>query len=253
MFPEELTKTFSLLGYPKCGNTWIHHILCLAFESGWSDVFHSHAMPDYNEKPWNEAIYDFGPHLFGKTIVIVRHLGDVLVSLWMHLFYRDEPRMFTKDINSIVNDEIYGYMKYLQFHKLLANLIEKNSDQFFIIRYSDAMDDESIIYNMFKFIDFNNQELISKAIYKSKFEFMKKMEQKGKYTIPTLERCHDWKTNPNGFKVRQGIIGGYLNYFNDENIQIIHEVMLDMPEVYGYTNDKIFLGQDNDNRIVIAS
>lgn len=234
-------KSFSLLGYPKCGNTWIHHVLWRAFGGHWNDIFHSHAMPNFNDRTWREARYDFSPHLENKTVVMTRHLGDVLVSLWMHMTYRDFPPTFHGTIDDIVEDPVYGVMKYLRFHQLLAGLMEADPKNFFVIRYTDIRKDDSVFLDMFRFIGFNNDMKISQAIGQSRFERMRGLEEHGAYNMPTLSMRPRASVTRDSFKVRKGLVGGYLNYFSDWNMDIIHDAMREMPAVYGFTDDRIFL------------
>lgn len=236
-------KSFSILGYPKVGNTWLHHVIVKAFDLGWDDVYHTHGMEDedFNTKKFDEEIiFNFGGHFFrDKLIVLTRHLGDVLASLYMHNRFREDPPRFFGQLDDIVLDPVYGADKYLMLHNIVDSVIRVSSIDLMIIKYEDLLDDESIFLNILDFIGQADRDDAVAAIEESRFEVMKENERNGLYIIPTLSRAINWETTDNGFKVREGRSGIYVDKFSKENIEIIDEYMKQMPAIFGYNMEEL--------------
>jgi hypothetical protein len=70
---------------------------------------------------------------------------------------------------------------------------------------------------------------------------MHELQEKGSYDMATLARPTRSGVTNDSLKVRKGIVGGYFDHFNDKNIEIIHNAMLEMPAIYGFTEDKVYL------------
>jgi len=228
-------NSFSIIGYPKTGNTWVHHVLVKALGVGWGDIFHTHGMDDddINQKMSSEILFDFTEHLLKeKVLVLLRHPGDVLVSFYMHNVFREAIPLFHGKVDDIVMDPIYGIEKYMIFHNKLAESIYDKSVDVYIVWYEDLVSDPSLFKDIASFIGFNDDKKITDAVLFSSFENMKERERNGQYTIPTLERSPNWMLTENSFKVRAGLSGKYIDYFSRENIGIIRKKMKSLPSIF---------------------
>ena len=230
-------ESFSIIGYPKTGNTWVHQIVSSASNVEWNEIYHTHGMDHYNLNniPFDKMELDLSVHLFRKKLIIVtRNLGDVLVSLYMHNMYREEIELFNGTLDEMVDSPIYGANKYLLFHEVLSNVVEKSLVETMILRYEELLCNDALIFNFLNFIGINDKALIEKAILKSRFESMKYSELHDEYAIPTLKRSVNWQKTNNSFKVRNGINYDYVNHFSKENVEYIKIRMKEMPEIFGY-------------------
>lgn len=236
-------KSFSIIGYPKTGNTWLHHVIVKAFGLGWDDIYHTHGMDDkaFNTKRFDEKItFDLGGHFFrDKLIVLTRHLGDVLVSLYMHNRFREDPQCFFGTLDDMVLDPVYGADKYLMFHDIIDSVIKISSTNLMIVKYEDFLNDEFMFLNVLDFIGQVDHDNAIAAIEESRFVVMKENERNGLYIIPTLSRAPNWETTDDGFKVREGKSGTYVDKFSKENVEIIDQYMRQMPAIFGYEHGGI--------------
>lgn len=231
-----IIKNVSMLGYPKTGNTWLHHILVLAFEADWNGLYATHGMPGYNDEPYSKTRFDFEGHfLFPKTVIPLRHLGDVLVSLYMHNVYRENRPLYRGTIDEMVFDPVYGAMKYVVFHQALAERINRAASEVKFAWYEKMIRDDAFLEEIIRFSGVEDLSKIEHAIHASRFDNMKKMEVCNAYSqISTLARSKHWLKTNNSFKVREGKSGEYIHYFNDQSISFIDECMRQIPEMFGY-------------------
>ena len=73
-----------------------------------------------------------------------------------------------------------------------------------------------------------------KAIEFTEFENMKKMEAEDQFNKNIL-RPGD-PSDPDSYKVRRGEVGGFVNYFREEEFPLLERSMADLDPFYGYNN-----------------
>ena len=78
-----------------------------------------------------------------------------------------------------------------------------------------------------------NQDFAMQAIEFGKFENMKKMEAEDQFNSKIL-RPGD-PSDPDSYKVRKGEVGGYVDYFTDDEITLLHDSIAGLDPYYGYT------------------
>ena len=237
---------FLITGYPKTGNTWLHVMISYVMnpnamidgsaEPPSSNIF-SHCLPGFNTEPYTDMCIaipgDTG--LSGKRVLLlVRHPGDTLVSLYMHNVYRERFPMYHETIDDMVYDDIYGLRKFMVYYEWWWKH-RKESDIVCIIRYEDLLlhTYETFSEALYKLQMTVPSQTIHDAIEFGSFENMQKLEKTNFLNWPTLYQSH--RKYKKARKVREGKIGQYKKMLQPETIAFIDSHVNHMfNKVYGY-------------------
>ena len=232
----DLKEDLAIIGYPKVGNTWVQFIIVNIAGVMWNDMSHSHNMPLFNFEKSADMVMD-NDYLKGrKVMVIIRHAGDVLVSLYMHNVYRENFPIYEGSLEDFVHDDIYGIDKYITYYIQLYSDMHTFKDTL-LVKYEDLiMSAPQWIRKISDFIEFDlpdgDERRISLA---TNFETMKTLELRDANShIPALRRSANWQKTNDSFKIREGKVGGYVNHFSAGTAAYINKRMKDLPEFYGY-------------------
>lgn len=229
-------------GYPKTGNTWLQVIISYIANPEASlngtapplpNIF-THAMPDYNSLPYDQQEIVIDGIETARCVLLVRHPGDVLVSLFMHNRYREKKPLYTGTADEMVYDKVYGIQKYLKFYQWWEQNINR-TERHCIVRYEDMLQDTYTqvcrVLEVFKAVV--SRRHIQNAIQFGSFNNMKCMEK-----THHLKKWSPMKPSSNfsanAMKVREGKAGNYINIFQHETIQYIHAQMKHLSVLYGY-------------------
>jgi len=180
---------FLFVGYPKVGNTWIQVMISYLMDpyamiNGTMQIpentMFSHCMPLFHKESYSNMLIIIPGKLPEKhVILLVRHPGDILVSLYMHIIYRQSPYIYNGTIDNMVYDDTYGINKILKYynwwqkHRKIPALI-------YLIRYEDLLADtfktlkaiikaiklptsRQNVYDAVKFGSFGNMQLMEKT------------------------------------------------------------------------------------------
>jgi hypothetical protein len=251
-----------LVGYPKTGNTWMYVMLsrflvnhyalqeekitevllshlrrrALAKIPSKIPIIHpTHNMACYNTEHWDEMKMNMSPFKKKKVLLLIREPKDTLVSLYFHNRFRSSPPLFQGSLYDMVLDPIYGIQKYLRFYKTWYTHLEE-LNKLFLVKYEELLNEPfKTLYDIALFMGLNEVEetKVQEAVSFASFKNMKKMEAGNFLNIDTLAPP---KSGGNeGFKVRQGKVGGYKEYLSPETIRYIDNVTVkELPEYYGY-------------------
>lgn len=147
-------------------------------------------------------------------IILLRLVFDVMVSDYhQHVYFL---KIFNGSIKEFIRKDNSSLHTYCKFVNSINSLNSKN----IILTYEMMHDDMNIV--MTKTLDFLNisinQDILSKAIIASSFENMKNNEDK--YGIAGK---NDSGGNPNGLRVREGKVGNYFKYLDEDDVIYIQE------------------------------
>jgi hypothetical protein len=263
--PAGEQSSFVAVGYPKVGNTWLRvtlgrYVQKLAdlpdlplFEPG--DVallsnavgsagagYFTHAPLEWTTQTASELSYEnvVGPFREKKVILLVRHPLDTLVSFFKQNVHRVNPRPFSGDIIQFVESPIYGLDKLIAFYELWRDPPDLGG--VLLWRYEDArVDAESSLRQVITFLQLPLvDELVSEAAIYGSFENMKAMEEA---RVSLRYRSSGFQifasgdlSNPDGFHVRKGQVGGFRNELRPEEADRLEAVVRSrMPAGYGYS------------------
>jgi hypothetical protein len=83
-----------------------------------------------------------------------------------------------------------------------------------------------------------DDELIRETIEFSSVENLRKLEQENYFRGGSRLKAKD-SSNPDSFKVRRAKVGGYRDYFDDEQVANIDELVnTRLSEVFGYATEE---------------
>lgn len=203
---------------------------------------HNNYMRDYL-RDWDTL-----GHFRGKKVVLlVRDPRDVAVSQFFQWKYRMRPH------KKLLNDypehgmdiSIYDFVirpesgvpRIVDFFNGWAKALAEHED-ILIIRYEDMRKDpHAVMKQVFDFVGTpGTDEQIAQAVEFASMENMKKMEEKRVFWLSGARVRPGDKKNPNSYKVRRGKVGGYRDYFDDQQFEVIEGLMARLDPVFGYAS-----------------
>jgi hypothetical protein len=193
--------------------------------------------------------YDTKIDFMGKKIVfLVRDPRDVAVSQYFQWRYRMRPHK--KRLNdypphgeemSVFDFVMYpeqGLPRIISYFNAWLEWVPRLGDVL-VVRYEDMRADPGAV--LAKILDFTgtpaSDEQVRDAVEFAAFDNLKKMEEKSSFPLwrTGLRLVPGEKGNPNSYKVRRAKVGGYRDYFTDDQIeQIDAMVEQDLDSRFGY-------------------
>ena len=225
-----------VLSFPKCGRTWLRLMIGKAiatrFDVQSKNILNLRQFHKINPNipsivvthdeglasdPW-ELSRSKSKYKHNKVIFLIRDPRDVIVSLFFHYTRRD--KRFEGDISAFVHDT-RNLATIISYYNLWANNRHRPKD-FLLVRYEDLHHDpRQILSNVLEFCGIwpLDEEIIDNAIQWCSFDNMKKMEAEDYFQSPMLnvENVNDNEA----YKTRKGVIGGYKEYLNDNDIRFV--------------------------------
>ncbi len=162
-----------------------------------------------------------------KVVLLVRQPGDVAVSQFHQWKFRMRPHKkgLNKypdhgkevDVFSFAMDEDAGLPKVIEFMNAWARELPR-LEQLLIVRYEDLRSDTG--GQLRRVLEFMGQsptdsELADCVAFAS-VENMRKLEEKSTFWLAGSRMKPGDKANPDSFKVRRAKVGGYRDYFDDQ-------------------------------------
>ena len=253
----------AVVSFGKSGRTWLRVMISRLYQQMHGlpenallgfDNFHNmdHSIPRVFFTHDN-YIGDYTGHtdskvdFYGKKVVLlVRDPRDVAVSQFFQWMYRMKPEK--KALNQYpphgTELSIYDFVmhagggmpKVIDFMNLWAREMKAVED-ICVVRYEDlrANTDETLA----RVAEFMGMEAtpdqVSEAVEYASFENLKKKEASGSFRFSGGRMMPGDKNNPNSYKVRRAKVGGYRDYFEDEQVRQIDALMEStLDPVYGY-------------------
>ena len=182
-----------------------------------------------------------------KVVLLVRDPRDVVVSQYFQWEHRMRPwkkrlnryPVHGADVNEyqFAMDQHAGLPKIVDFFNLWASEAEK-IDQLLVVRYEDMRRDTAqVLEQILNFIGTPaSPEEIQDVVNFSSMENMKKMEQKRTFRLSGSRMVPGDRNNPDSYKVRRGKVGGFRDYFNEDQVSNIEQLLQQtLQPVYGYS------------------
>jgi hypothetical protein len=192
---------------------------------------------------------DLGHFVGKKVILLVRDPRDVAVSQFFQWKYRMLPgkKLLNKypahgsdtGVWSFVNNRDCGVPRIVDFFNSWAKAAPSLGENLLVIRYEDMRTDPHAV--MRQVLDFvgtpGTPDEIARAVEFAAYENMKKLEEKSEFKGSGARVRPGDKSNPNSFKVRRAKVGGYRDYFDDDQVAEIDRMVQDrLDPVFGYNN-----------------
>ncbi len=251
-----------LMSWGKSGRTWLRVMLSRAYQlKGGLDasdlldfdnlklqaaqlpaVFFSHNnyLRDYTGNQESKS------HFAGKRIVLlVRDPRDVAVSQFFQWQFRMRPnKKFINDYPphgadidtwDFVVDKDAGVPRIVDYFNGWARAIPELKDVL-IVRYEDMRADPgAVLADILSFTGTDvSAEQVRQAVDIAAYDNMKKMQEE-KYFKGSGARVKPGdRDNPQSFKVRKAKVGGYRDYFTDEQCEELDAMVAQLDPVFGY-------------------
>jgi hypothetical protein len=251
-----------LMSWGKSGRTWLRVMLSRAYQLvGGLDarelldfdnlralnprlpaVFftHNNYLRDYTGNA------DSKSHFAGKKVVLlVRDPRDVAVSQFFQWQFRMRPnKKFINDypphgaeisVWDFVLDADAGVPRIVDYFNGWAQAINELQDVL-LVRYEDMRaDPASALARILAFTGTEvSDEQVAEAVEFAAYDNMKKMEQERFFKGSGARVKPGDKDNPQSFKVRKAKVGGYRDYFTDEQCEELDAMVAGLDPVFGY-------------------
>ncbi len=244
-----------IVSYGKSGRTWLRVLLSRFYhlQYGLSEhqligfdnlhrnnvyipqLFFTHAnyIKDYTNNHNSQA--DF---YTSKVVLLVRNPLDVAVSQFFQWQYRiragkkahNRYPAHAKELNifDFVMAQDTGLTAIIDYLNGWANEAEQMY-KLLIVRYEDLHSDTAnTLDTIVNFIGTpGSQQHIDAAASFASADNMCKLQPKQTFWQNGSRLLARKRNNPNSYKVRKAQVGGYKDYFNDEQLHILHKIVAD--------------------------
>lgn len=211
-----------LLAYPKAGRTWLRYMLdCLGA------TFHlSHGGAAHVARAPFEAIAA-GPELYRRCriLFLLRDPRDTAVSGFLQASRR--KCFYDGDLAAFLRDPRHGLEKIILFNRLWLGAADQFAD-FHAMHYERLQADaaaELAVAARFVMGRDPDGEAVANAVQAGSFETMHALEASGEgaaiYGADLRPRDPD---DPESYKTRRGIIGGWRDYFSADDTAYAEEI-----------------------------
>ena len=181
-----------------------------------------------------------------KVLLLARDPRDVAVSQFFQWKYRMKPekKVINRfpaegqdiDMFDFVTNPDMGVPMVIAFLNLWAREAPR-LDDFLMVRYEDLRTDtEKTLKNILAFMEVPaNDAQVKEAVEYSSLENMKKMEQTRTFWLSGGRMAPKDRTNPHSYKVRRGKVGGFRDYFDDDQVEKIENLVAStLSPYFGY-------------------
>jgi hypothetical protein len=252
----------TIVSYPKSGRTWLRYLLGVAltehFRLKHPDIEKLKVELEplsklHPEVPKFSVIHDDHPEwkkphelsadkseFMGKVnILMVRDPRDVIVSLYFehkeridmysHYLarcpdlqqYLHRVKPFDGSIHEFVAQDVGGIDTIITYYNIWAEA--QGEIDYFLVRYEDLMKRTAdIMKDIFNYLNIRDVsfEAIAKAVKDGSFQSMRDHEVSNHVDsfILTPKNHSDFET----YKTRRGLVGGYVDYLDDHEIEMIN-------------------------------
>ena len=183
-----------------------------------------------------------------KVVLLVRHPADVAVSQYHQWRHRMRPGKKALNAYPEHGEEISifdfvarqeaGLRKVIDFMNGWAEEMPRLQD-LLVVRYEDLRArPEERLGEILAFIGTpGGEEQVREAVAFASFENMRRLEQKRTFWLSGGRMVAKDRSNPESFKVRRGKVGGYRDYFTDDQVAEIEGlIQKHLSQVFGYSD-----------------
>lgn len=254
-YRNRVTDAF-LVSYPKCGRTWLRLMIGKVLV----DHFHIESPGRYllevtplahfhGAIPRLEITHEGKPYLKTpngvdrtkqrfrgqKVILLVRDPRDVIVSLYHHRCERDKFS-YQGSIGQFIKEERGGFDTLIAYYNAWAASADV-PQTFLMVKYEDLhRDAHGELARIFKVLGVAGikRRTIEAAVNFAAFENMRAMEQDNALNSERL--APGSQTEPQSFKTRKGIFGGFKEELSGSEIDFLNERLeKNLSNFFGYS------------------
>ncbi|MFV8817824.1 sulfotransferase domain-containing protein [Haliea sp. E17] len=253
-----------VVSFGKSGRTWLRVMLSqlfrvkhglpekaiLSFDNfhrlapGVPKIFFTH---DNYIKDFTGDFVSKQPFYNKRVVLLSRDPRDVAVSQFFQWKFRIKPSKVTinnypprgSDISlyDFVTGDNGGSMQAVTDYLNLWARESVKVGNFHLLRYEDLRADPAgKLTELLEFMQVDaTAEQVAAAVEYSSYENMKKMESQSTFKLAGGRMMPRDKDNPDSYKVRRAKVGGYRDYFTDEEVATIDNLLADsLNPLYNY-------------------
>ena len=242
-----------VVSIPKCGRTWLYfltqHYICakagVPFELSagsretplFPNIRYTHDL--WTHRSSRSALDRLrGKHLIPEdcraekpVVLLTRDLRDVMVSLYFQVTRREDK--FSGTLTEMLDDPVLGAAATVD---IIGRWWEEwhASPRFLHLTYEALQDapEEGLARVLVHFGERRpDAGLIAEAVEFARFDNMQRMEREN--LIPDKILTPGDADDPDSFKVRQGVVGGYRETMTEQDIAIVERAMGALPRDLG--------------------
>ena len=253
---------FAVVSYGKSGRTWLNVMLSRYFQLRFG-------LPEYSLFSFNNLhvqnrdipvvhfthdnyIRDYmrsngrKPAFYRKpTLLLARHPADVAVSLYFQWRYRMPAHKKALNLYPPHGAEISTY-EFVMHNSGLRDVVRflnewahelPQIENKLLVRYEDLRTDaRGEIGRVLRWMHQDPTDAeIAGAVEFASFENLKKLEERKAFSSNTKRLAPGQAGNPDSFKVRRAKVGGYRDYFDDDQVrQIEGYIRANLDPLFGY-------------------
>ncbi len=251
-----------VVSFGKSGRTWLRVMLSRVYQLkhgldrryiiGFDNLYYKNRTIPKVLFTHDNYLKDFTGHkdskedFYGKKVILlVRDPRDVAVSQFFQWNHRMKPNK--KAINRYPLEEMSmfdfvarsdaGLARVIGFMNLWAQEMPRLREVL-VVRYEDLKSHTAeTLARVMEFLGTpGTDEEIREAVEFASYENMKKMETQQTFRLSGGRLVPRDKSDPNSYKVRRAKVGGYRDYFDDEQVaEIDGQVQKNLAPEFGYT------------------
>lgn len=234
------TARYVVVSYPKSGRTWLRATLTFYFAERYGlvdpplleyanlhyldrripKIYFTHD-DDPNARP--EALgRDKSRYRKKHVLFLARDPRDVCVSMYFHRKKRDLD--LDLPIFEFADGAEGGMRTTIEFMNIWAEALAEIPASRSISYEAMHAEGEKTLAEALRFLGEEPEPAaIRKAIERAQFDRLQSMEQKGEFDSGRLTAAD--REDKDSFKVRRGKVGGYTDYFDQDQQQILNELV----------------------------
>jgi hypothetical protein len=177
-------------------------------------------------KSYKELSSDKSRYKQNKVLLLIRDVRDTLVSAYFQATKR--IKIYNGPIADFIRDDRFGAKKILKFYGDWYDNRCVPKDLLLVHYERMQGNTELILSQVLSFLETHEieQDILQNAVKFSSFNNLKRMELSNYFTSKMLSPGD--VNDPESFKIRKGQIGGYLEYFDAEDIKYIDDLIDEM-------------------------
>lgn len=241
-----------VVSYPKSGRTWLRFLLGRALSPNSDDkLLETDLLTQRLSQPVVHFTNDDYPAWKSiermdrdkrrfdskRVMLLVRDPRDVVVSYYFQFTKRgdreaaNEP--FSGTLSDFLRHPVGGFRSIVKFLNIWAESADLPS-KFCILRYEDLRaDPHSHLTHTLAFFGLTAEnQNVEKAVAAGQFEKMRQLEADNH--LESFRLRPGSQADPESFKTRRGVIGGYRDYLGKADIEWMDEQLKELEPRFGY-------------------
>lgn len=254
-----------LISYPKCGRTWLRLMIGRAIVRQYSlpqdeiTLFLRWKSKPHTELPMITVVHEDRPMLKAPeelqrskekfrdkhVIFLARDPRDVIVSSYFEMKkrgdvfgdnpYESRKPVFGGELAEFIERREGGFDTIIQYYNIWAEN-RHIPEGFLLVRYEDMKcSPQRELRRVLEFLglDSVDETIILDAVEFASFENMRSMELEGVVQDGMLRPAD--RSDGDSYKTRKGQVGGYKDYLNEDEIQLLnHKIQYELSDYFGY-------------------